>query len=78
MSNGANILQESEATVPLVGVLKVSEQDGLGALRAEVASLRERIRNRRYGERRARWQRVADVAVFLLLVTIISRREKPR
>lgn len=74
-------LQEIEEAAPLVGVLKANDQDvldDLAALRAEVASLRERIRIRHHSKRMARWQRVAGVAASLLLVTLITRREKPR
>lgn len=74
-------LQEIEEAAPLVGILKANDQnvlDDLAALRAEVASLRERIRIRRHGERMARWQRFAGVAAFLLLAAAVGRREKPR
>ncbi len=73
-------LQEIEEAAPLVGVLKASDQDvldDLAALRAEIASVRERIGIRRHGERMVRWQRVASVAAFLLLVAVVGRREKP-
>jgi hypothetical protein len=74
-------LEEIEEAAPLVGVLKASDQDvldDLAVLRAEVASLRERIRIRCHGERMARWQRVGGVAAFLLLAAVVGRREKPR
>jgi hypothetical protein len=74
-------LQEIEETAPLVGVPPASHQDVLddiAALRAEVASLRERMRIRRHGERMARWQHIAGAAAFLLLVAAVGRREKPR
>jgi hypothetical protein len=74
-------LHEIEEAAPLVGVLKANDQDvldDLAALRAEVASLRERIRIRHHSKRMARWQRVVGVAAFLLLAAAVGRREKPR
>ncbi|EYR80996.1 hypothetical protein P9A16_30570 [Shinella sp. 838] len=74
-------LQEIEEAAPLVGVLPASDQDvldDLATLRAEIASLRERIGIRRHGKRMVRWQRVAGVAAFLLLAAVVGRREKPR
>jgi len=70
-------LQEIEETAPIVEVPPASHQDVLddiAALRAEVASLRERTRIRPRRERMAQWQRVAGAAAFLFFVAVVGRR----